>query len=187
MANKVTFGIKNVHWATFTVAQDGTVTYDTPVAIPGAVSIGLDPLGELTEFYADNMLYWAGAENSGYQGPFECADVPDSFRTGVLGDTVSGNNLLVENVNAIPQNFALMFEFDGDASKRRVVLYNCSVLRPSISSTTHTNVKNPNTPSMQITASPRPDGVVRAFTTDETASSVFNAWYTTVQQPSATT
>ena len=36
---------------------------------------------------------------------------------------------------------------------------------------------------MQITASPRPDGIVRAFTTDTTAEATYNAWYTTVQVP----
>lgn len=183
MANKVTFGIKNVHYATYTTASDGTITYNTPVAFPGAVSIGLDPLGETVEFYADNMLYYAGAENSGYQGPFESAHVPDAFRQNILGDTVSANGLLVENVEAIPKQFALMFEIDGDVSKRRVVLYNCSVQRPAISSETHTNTKTPNVPSMQITASPRPDGIVRAFTTDETPAETYNAWYTAVQVP----
>lgn len=183
MPNKVTFGIKNVHYATFTVGTDGAITYNTPVAFPGAVSIGLDPLGESTEFYADNMLYWAGAENSGYQGPFECAHVPDGFRQNILGDTISANGLLVENVDAIPQNFALLFEMDGDVSKRRVVLYNCSVERPAIATETHTNTKTPNVPSMQITASPRPDGIVRAFTTDSTPAATYNAWYATVQTP----
>lgn len=185
MPNKVTFGIKNVHYATFTTAQDGTITYNTPVAFPGAVSIGLDPLGEGTEFYADNMLYWAGAENSGYQGPFESAHVPDEFRVNILGDTISANGLLVENVDAIPQNFALLFEIDGDVRKRRVVLYNCSVQRPSIASETHTNTKTPNVPSMQITASPRPDGIVRAFSTDTTDQNVYDNWYNTVPVPGA--
>ena len=183
MENKVTCGIKNVHIAPFTEQDDGSVVYDPPFAYPGAVSIGLDPLGETNEFYADNMIYWSGAANSGYQGPFESARVPDQFRTAILGDTLSPNGLLVENVDAIPRNFAMLFEFDGDVQKRRVCLYNCSVARPSISSTTNTNTKNPNTPSMQITASPRSDGIVRVFTTDTTDQNVYDNWYTQVPEP----
>lgn len=187
MENKVTFGIKNVHYATFTEQDDGTVVYDPPQVFPGAVSIGLDPLGETSEFYADNVLYWSGAANSGYQGPFESAQLPDAFRVNILGDTMSPNGLLVENVDAIPRNFAMMFEFDGDVQKRRVCLYNCSVARPAISSTTNTNTKTPNVPSMQLTASPRADGIVRAFTTDQTDQNIYDNWYTQVPEPGAST
>lgn len=37
----------------FTIAEDETVSYGTPVPIPGAVSIGLDANGEPSNFYAD--------------------------------------------------------------------------------------------------------------------------------------
>lgn len=185
MPNKVTFGIKNVHYAVITVSPLGVWSYGQPQPFPGAVSIGLDQLGEMTEFYADDVLYWAGSENSGYQGPFVSARIPDAFRVDVLGDTISGNGLLVENANAIPKNFALLFEFSGDQSARRVALYNCSVQRPGISSTTNTRTKTPNEPSMQITAAPRPDGIVRAFSTEATSAAVYNAWYTQVPEPAA--
>lgn len=184
--NKVTFGIKNVHYATFT-ESNGVYTYATPKALPGAVSIGLDPIGEMIEFYADDILYYTSPSNSGYQGPFECAHVTDEFRVDVFGDEISGNGLLVENVEAIPKHVALMFEFEGDVNKTRVCLYNCSIARPAISSQTNTNTKNINTPSMQITASPRSDGLVRALSTDETETSVYDAWFTAVPVPAAGT
>ena len=46
--NKVFFGIKNVYYAVATDDGTGALTYATPVAIPGARSIGLSASGEMT-------------------------------------------------------------------------------------------------------------------------------------------
>lgn len=51
-SNKVKFGLKNVHYALLT-DDDGTITYETPVPIPGAVSMSLAPQGETNTFYAE--------------------------------------------------------------------------------------------------------------------------------------
>ncbi|PEP89768.1 phage tail protein, partial [Bacillus toyonensis] len=51
MENKVSYGLKNVHYARYEV-KDGLVTFQTPIPLPGAVELTNEPRGDLIEFYA---------------------------------------------------------------------------------------------------------------------------------------
>ena len=64
MANKVKFGFKNCYYAPITVSAGGEVSYGTPVALNGAVSMSLSASGDTTEFYADNSLYFSDVNNN---------------------------------------------------------------------------------------------------------------------------
>ena len=185
--NKVKFNICNVHYAPITVAEDGTVTFATPVAMPGAVSISLDPTGEPESFYADGIEYYVINNNQGYDGDLELAMIPESFRTDILKETADANNVLVENANSETGSFALLFEFDGDIRKIRHVMYNCSASRPTIESKTNEEDKEVQTETLTIKARPMADGYVKAKTGDKTADTVYADWYKTVYQPTAQT
>lgn len=190
MANKIKFGIKNVHYAVATIAADGTATYDTPVAIPGAVSISMEPQGETTPFYADDIVYWTGYSNSGYEGDLEMAIIPDSFKKDILGFVEDSNKILVEVTDPETIHFALLFEFAGDKKAIRHCLYNCTANRPSVSSTTKTETVEPQTESTTITATSIYDAtieknIVKASSGDATTSAAYDGWYTTVPVPAA--
>jgi len=107
--NKVKFNIRNVHYALLTKSDDGEVTYGTPVPMPGAVSISLDPNGEPSVFYADGYAYYTINNNQGYEGDLELALVPESFRTDVLKESLDANNVLVEDATVETGKFALFF------------------------------------------------------------------------------
>lgn len=181
--NKVKFNICNVHYAPITKAEDGTVTFENPVAMPGAVSISLDPTGEPESFYADGVEYYVINNNQGYDGDLELAMIPESFRTDILKEEQDANKVLVENSNSETGSFALLFEFDGDVRKIRHVLYNCSASRPSIESKTNEDEKEVQTETLTVKARPLASGYVKAKTGDSTTETVYNNWYKSVYEP----
>ena len=184
--NKVKFNICNVHYALITVSEEGEVTFGTPVAMPGAVSLSLEPNGEPSNFYADGYAYYTISNNMGYEGDLELAMVPESFRTDVLKESLDDNSVLVESANVETANFALLFEFDGDVKKIRHVLYNCSAARPNIESATNEEEIEVQTETLAITAAPLANGYVKARTGDSTTDTVYTGWYTAVYLPEVT-
>ena len=178
--SKVKFNICNVHYALITVDDDGEVTFGTPVAMPGAVSLSLEPNGELSNFYADGYAYYTISNNMGYEGDLELAMVPENFRTDVLKESLDDNSVLVESANVETANFALPFEFDGDVKKIRHVLYNCS------ESATNEEEIEVQTETLAITAAPLANGYVKAHTGDSTTDTVYTGWYTSVYLPEMT-
>lgn len=181
--NKVKFNISNAHYALLTQDENGTVSWGTPVALPGAVSISLDPTGEPESFYADGIEYYVINNNQGYDGDLELAMIPESFRTDVLMETADSNNVLVENANSQTGHFALLFEFDGDIKKIRHVMYNCSASRPGIASSTNTESKEVKTETLSVKARPLASGLVKAKTGDNTKAAAYNNWYKHVYEP----
>ncbi|MGN8913523.1 major tail protein [Anaerofustis butyriciformans] len=186
MGNKVKYNLKNVHAAKLTKNADGEYTYETPKAIPGAVSISLDAEGDSSPFYADGIVYFRSTANNGYSGDLEIALIPEWFRTEILKEALDKNGVLVESATVTEmEKFALLFEFDGDVRCIRHVLYNCSASRPSIESETKEDAIEPGTEKLSLTADPREDGLVKSRTGDATDEVTYNNWYKNVYIPVA--
>ena len=77
--------------------EDGNYSYETPKAIPGAVSISLDAEGDSSPFYADGIVYFRSVSNNGYSGDLEIALIPEWFRTEILQEKLDGKGVLVES------------------------------------------------------------------------------------------
>ena len=172
-SNKVKYGLKNCHYAKATFDEDGGVTYDTPVRIPGAVSLSLDANGDIEPFYADNIAYYVVNNNSGYEGDLEIALIPESFLTDIMHEELDGNGVLAENANAELEHFAFLFEFDGDQRHIRHVMYNCVASRPSIEGDTNEDSKEVKTDTLTLQATPLANGYVKAKTGTNTSDDVY--------------
>lgn len=180
MANKVLYGLKNVHYALYT---ESTGTYGTVKEWPGAVSISLSAEGESNTFYADNMPYFVTVSNAGYSGDFESAKIPADFRTAIMGETKdTTTGIVIEDSAVAPKPFALMFEFQGDETAARYCMYNCKISRPNIESSTTEEGVEVQTVTATITCIPQPDtGYVKAFCED-TSASAYSGWYSEVPE-----
>ena len=178
--NKVKYNLKNAHYALLSIAEDGTVSYGNPKAIPGSVSISLDANGEPENFYADGIAYYVINNNMGYEGDLELALIPEDFRTEILKEELDDNGVLIENAQVELESFALLFEFDGDEKAIRHVMYKCTCSRPSLESETKEDTIEPGTEKLSITADPRSDGLVKARTGDDVDQATYNNWYSAV-------
>lgn len=182
--NKVQFNLKNVHYAVLTpaVAPAPIPSYETPVAIPGAVTLTLDPQGSVEPFYADGIVYYQAVANNGYSGDLEVARIPDQMLQDVWGFVLNEDNVITENANIEPKSFALLYQIDGDVKNDFYCLYNCTGTRPGIGGSTNTETKTPQTRTSTISAVPLSDGNVMARTTEETSTEVKDKWFKEVYQ-----
>ena len=150
--------------------------------------MSLDSQGELTPFRADNIDYWVGNSNNGYQGDLEMALITDDFRKDILGQIVDASGMIVELKDVEAIHFALLFQFEGDESATRHVLYNCTASRPSTAGQTTTETIEPQTETTQITASSIYNSSLEAEVVKASAKktdSTYDTFFDAVAQPTA--
>lgn len=192
MANKVKYGLSNVLYAKATIdPTTGAATYATPVPIPGAVNLSLDPAGDLEPFYADNIKYYIVNNNSGYEGDLEIALIPDSFRQDILGEVKDANDIYAEVTEAQASPFALLFQFEGDQKGTRHVMYNCTAKRPSVSGATKEDTTEVQTETLSLqcasvyNASLGKNVVKSRCLNDGNSATTYSSWNSAVYQPTA--
>ena len=175
--DKVKFGIKNVH--IFPQLTDAP-TFGPVIDVPGAVSLSLDAQGDISKFYADNIVYYQTSANNGYEGDLEVALIPDEVFEKIFNYVKDQDNVYTENASKNVVPFAMTFEEEGDQAGTKFVLYNCTATRPSRSLATVEDSKEPTTQTLSVSAAPLKDGNVMAMTSADTTVEVLKDWHTDV-------
>lgn len=185
MANKVLFGLSNVHFALVNIAANGEVSFGEPHKHPGAVGLTLEPNGSVTPFHADNIVYYQASANQGYTGSIEMALFDEWFQINVLGNILDENGVMVENANANPKPVTILYQVEGDEKAAKRVLYYVQIERGTDTAATKGETTEPQTAAMNITVTPLPGtSNVKAHTTANTDAETFNNWFNKVYVPS---
>ena len=191
MANKVQFGLSNVHFAPISsIGSDGTITYGTVYEIAGAVSLSMDASGDQADFAADNNArYFTDYANNGYTGTLEMAKLTNDFRTKILGQIIDTNGAILESGDDKLTGFALGFQIDGDESNTRFWLYNVMASRPTLASSTTDTSRTPQTTTLNLTVMRRPKDQrtkIEMTKTDDNTTA-YNGFFSTVYEANITT
>lgn len=190
-ANKVQFGLKNLHYAVVTETPDAqtseiTSTYGAVKAWPGAVSINMDADSEQNIFYADDMAYYTTNGSLVYSGEIETAMIPEDVETGVLGHTKDSKGGIAEKDSDVTKYIALLFEFNGDQGATKHALYRVMLGRPSMEGSTAEESVEVQTQTLSFTASARPDdGLCKYKMGPDGDSTVYSGWYSAVPTPAS--
>ncbi len=124
MGNKIRFGLSNCYYAIY---DSSTSTWGTPVAMPYAQSLSIDRSESNSNVYADNKLIYSIKSLNSANLTLQCSVIEDSVKQAILGhksaQTTTNN---VEITNADTVYFALLFQVEGDAEKRRKIYFMCS-------------------------------------------------------------
>lgn len=184
--NKYKYGLKNVHYAPVTFDEEGTPSFGTPVAIPGAVNLSLSKNGDTTVFYADDGVYIEIGNNASFDGDLEIALIPESFRVAALGETVDDKGVVETPAEPELGHFALLFEFAADKKAVRHVLYNCTASQNELAGATKGETVEVQTETLSLSAKPLPGGgPVKAKSGDGVDETAYDNWYKTVYQKAA--
>lgn len=193
MPNKYRYDVKNCYYCPGTRNADGSITFDeTRIRQePGLQSIDMKAEGDISKIRADGIDYIIIASNNGYTGTLNFVKISDQFRQDCLAETVDiTTGIQYEDADATPDPFALMGEFKGDTEGIRFIYYNCTASRPDQTGENKDNMREPDTESLSLQASPLPciiDGaeknIVRGGVTKSANAATYNQWFSKVCLP----
>ena len=185
MPNRVNWGLALSAWGKITVDANGNDVYGAPEMFLGNRQVNWDPAGELVKVFADGTVIFTGRQNSGYTGSLELTNLDDDFAQWILSESVDSKNVQVEEKEPTVNRFYLLWEWVQDSKNTRHIMYNITASRPSMSATTmgDGDTKTAQYRTLNLTAIPRADGIVKASTRVDVDSTVYNNWFNSAYSP----
>lgn len=185
MAEKITYGVRNGHYAPVTHDSEGSPLFGAVKSWVGWSEMALPPVGDPLKVYADDVVFFKAHVNQGYDGTVSTYQVPEDFKINHLGEYRDANGVLVERSSAQPKDFALLGEFqtadEESVNPKRFVLYNCSAGRADLTGETKTETQSPVSFSIPVTVAPTiKDEIVKATLLKSDNETLFNSWFSSV-------
>ena len=180
--NKVMFGVSNLHFGLYTVADDGTVTLGTPIKVPGTVNISLEADSEENKFYADNVVYWSGYSDNGLSGEIENALFDETFKTTFMNYIALDDGGIAQIKGMQNKAVYIMFQAEGDQEGRRMIMYNVSLGQITREYATTEDTVEPQTATLPFTVNgDNGTGITRVGYAPDNAP--YNTMFTTPPVP----
>lgn len=185
MPNRVNWGLAASAWGKITTDAQGNDVYGTPTMFLGNRQVNWDPAGDLVKVFADGTVIYTGRQNSGYTGSMELTNLDDDFAAWVLSESVDSKNVQYEEKEPTVNRFYLLWEWVQDVKDTRHIMYNITASRPSMSATTSgdNDSKTAQYRTLNLTAIPRADGIVKASTRVDVDSTTYNNWFNAAYVP----
>lgn len=185
MPNKVMWGLAASAWGKITVDGNGNDVYGTPTRFLGDRQINFSPAGDLVKVFADGTVIYVGKENSGYTGSMELTNMDDEFAKWALSEEVDSKNVQYEIKEPTVNRIYLIWEWVQDAKNTRHIMYNVTVSRPDNNATTagDGDSKTAQYQTVNLTAIPREDGIVKAKTRVDVDETTYNNWFNAAYVP----
>ena len=152
MANKVEFGISELHVGTYEDDGEGTITLGTPYHQAGAVSFSPEESSDQNIFYADNIAYYSTYSGGTIEGDLEVAMFDNQFKTDFLGYVATTDGGLALIKNATKPAVYIAFQVEGDDESRRVIIFNATLGAISREYSTIEETVEPVTETVPVTA-----------------------------------
>lgn len=185
MPNKVNWGLAASAWGKITVDANGNDVYGAPIMFLGDRQVNFSPAGDLVKVFADGTVIYVGRENSGYTGSLELTNMDDDFAEWALSESVDQKNVQYETKEPVVNRIYLLWEWIQDQKNTRHIMYNVTVSRTEMNATTanDNDTKTAQYQTVNLTAIPRADGIVKAKTRVDVDSTTYNNWFNTAYVP----
>ena len=186
MANRVNWGLALSAWGKITRdPQTGADVYGEPTKFLGNRQVNWDPSGDLIKVYADGTVIYTGRQNSGYTGSLELTNLDDDFAEWVLSEEVDNKNVQYEIKEPVINRFYLIWEWVQDEKNTRHIMYNITASRPTMSATTAGDGDNKTAQyrTLNMTAIPRDDGIVKSSTRVDIDENTYDGWFEAAYVP----